>query len=73
MTYCFLPIKNMLSCKGSINKINNKAEIIVFKNCLPSDFNFDEIKKTIQKEAFSNLYKLFQITITMNYNNCCNM
>lgn len=39
--------------------------MMVFKNCLPPDFNFDDIKKTIQKEPFPNLYKLIQIAITI--------
>lgn len=42
-----------------------KAEMMVFKNCLPPDFNFDDIKGKINKEAFPNLYKLLQIAITI--------
>jgi len=42
-----------------------KAEMMVFKNCLPPDFNFDDIKRKIHKEAFPNLYKLLQIAVTI--------
>ncbi|KAL4118882.1 hypothetical protein QTP88_011764 [Uroleucon formosanum] len=42
-----------------------KAEMMVFKNCLLPNFNFDDIKGKINKEAFPNLYKLLQIAITI--------
>ncbi|XP_060857399.1 uncharacterized protein LOC132934981 [Metopolophium dirhodum] len=66
-----------MNYEGSLEFINNyknvtkvsidllKAEMMVFKNCLPPDFNFDDIKGKINKEAFPNLYKLLQIAITI--------
>ncbi|KAL4131560.1 hypothetical protein QTP88_008853 [Uroleucon formosanum] len=73
------PIDNFMNMnsEGSLEFINNyknvtkvsidllKAEIMVFKNCLPPNFNFDNIKGKINKEAFPNLYKLLQIAITI--------
>ncbi|CAI6361751.1 unnamed protein product [Macrosiphum euphorbiae] len=37
-----------------------KAEMMVFKNCLPTNFSFDDVKKNIQKVTYPNLYKLIQ-------------
>eukprot|EP00102_Acyrthosiphon_pisum_P013760 XP_008183460.1 PREDICTED: zinc finger MYM-type protein 1-like [Acyrthosiphon pisum] len=66
-----------MNYEGSLEFINNyknvtkvsidllKAEMMVFKNCLPPDLNFDDIKGKINKEAFPNLYKLLQIAITI--------
>jgi len=42
-----------------------KAEMMVFKNCLPTNFSFDDVKKNIQKVTFPNLYKLIQVGITI--------
>ena len=42
-----------------------KAEMMVFKNCLPKNFSFDDVKKNIQKVTFPNLYKLIQVGITI--------
>jgi len=42
-----------------------KAEIIVFKNCLPANFTFDDTKKNIVKVTYPNLYKLIQVGITI--------
>ncbi|KAL4112638.1 hypothetical protein QTP88_016386 [Uroleucon formosanum] len=42
-----------------------KAEIMVFKNCLPANFTFDDIRKNIVKVTYPNLYKLIQVGITI--------
>jgi len=42
-----------------------KAEIMVFKNCLPANFTFDDVKKNIVKVTYPNLYKLIQVGLTI--------
>jgi len=42
-----------------------KAKMMVFKNCLPTNFSFDDVKKNIQKVTFPNLYKFIQVGITI--------
>jgi len=42
-----------------------KAEIIVLKNCLPTNYNFEDIKKIINKNVYPNLFKLIQVAITI--------
>ncbi|KAF0753087.1 Uncharacterized protein FWK35_00020259, partial [Aphis craccivora] len=44
----------------NISEDTLKAEIMVFKNCLPANFTFDDIKKNIVKVTYPNLYKLIQ-------------
>jgi hAT family C-terminal dimerisation region len=47
----------------SINLL--KAEMLIMKNCLNSNFNHDEIKRVCEKNTFPNLYKLLQVALTI--------
>jgi len=42
-----------------------KAEMIVLKNCLPTSYNFQDIKNIINKNVYPNIYKLIQVAITI--------
>ncbi|XP_060878264.1 zinc finger MYM-type protein 1-like [Metopolophium dirhodum] len=51
-----------------INKLNIKSEMTVARNCINkinNDFNIDDLKTTIKKEIFPNIYKMLQVALTL--------
>ncbi|XP_060863223.1 zinc finger MYM-type protein 1-like [Metopolophium dirhodum] len=51
-----------------INKLNIKSEMTVARNCINkinNDFNIDDLKITIKKEIFPNIYKMLQVALTL--------
>ncbi|KAL4101261.1 hypothetical protein QTP88_021281 [Uroleucon formosanum] len=42
-----------------------KSEMLVLKNCLPSNYNRDIIKDICKKPTFPNVYKMLQVALTI--------
>uniref|UniRef100_A0A2S2QNB5 Zinc finger MYM-type protein 1 n=1 Tax=Sipha flava TaxID=143950 RepID=A0A2S2QNB5_9HEMI len=51
-----------------VNKLNIKSEMTVARNCINkinNDLNIDDLKTTIKKEIFPNIYKMLQVALTL--------
>ncbi|XP_025409156.1 uncharacterized protein LOC112682689 [Sipha flava] len=42
-----------------------KAEMLVIKNCLPSNYNHDVTKDICKESTFTNVYKMLQVALTI--------
>lgn len=52
-----------------------KSEMVAVKNCIlqstdKQNITFNGMKKILSKNVFPNLYKLFQVTLTMPVSSC---
>ena len=42
-----------------------KSEMLVLKNCLPSNYNHDILKDICKEPTFPNVYKMLQVALTI--------
>lgn len=42
-----------------------KAEMLIIKNCLPSNYNHDVTKGICKESTFPNVYKMLQVALTI--------
>lgn len=52
----------------NVNQDDLKAEMLIAKNCtlnLNNDFELNTIKEIVKKNTFPNIYKLFQVALTI--------
>jgi hypothetical protein len=49
----------------NINLNMLKSEMLVLKNCLPSNYNHDIMKDICKELTFPNVYKMLQVALTI--------
>jgi hypothetical protein len=49
----------------NISTVSLSAEMLVLKNSLPANFEFEDLKNQCNKSSFPNVYKLVQVVMTI--------